>query len=311
MFTDIVGSTELLAGLDARPAEQLRRAHFASLGEQISRHRGLLVKTLGDGVMATFDASADALQAAVSVQAGLLRQRSTNGRAVALRIGLSTGDVSTLDDDCFGLPVVEASRLCAAAVGGQTLLADSTRLTAPGAARLAEIGEMSLKGLPAPTRVWEALPSELDQQVRAVLADDSILVREGIAHVLEAAGIEVVAQAGDGETLIELVAEHRPDVAIVDMRMPPTHTIEGLEAAERIRTEHPSTSVMLLTQEPQRRYAARLLRASPTGVGYLLKEHVSDLDAFAEATRRVATGGTAFDPAVLPPGRTTTTQPAA
>jgi DNA-binding NarL/FixJ family response regulator len=129
-----------------------------------------------------------------------------------------------------------------------------------------------------------------------VLADDAVLVREGIARVLEARGIEVIAQAGDAETLIQITTELCPDVAIVDVRMPPTHTVEGLDAAECILSRRPKTSVLLLSQDLQPHYARRLLDARPCGVGYLLKESIADTREFADAITKIAAGGTAFAP---------------
>ena len=166
---------------------------------------------------------------------------------------------------------------------------------------LTDIGEVELKGLAQPLRTWEAEWSAAPQsRIRVVLADDAVLVREGIAQVLENSGLEVVAQAGDAEELLRLTAELRPDVAIVDVRMPPTHTVEGIEAAERIRREHPDTAVLVLSQDIQPRYARRLRAASATSIGYMLKERVTDVREFADAARRVAAGGTAFEADLTP-----------
>lgn len=122
-----------------------------------------------------------------------------------------------------------------------------------------------------------------------------MLVREGIARVLTADGIEVIGQAGDAVALERLTAELHPDIAIVDVRMPPTFTTEGLDAARRIRRHHPDTAVLVLTQSPEPRHAEALLASSPRGVGYLLKERVSDLHDFTDIVRRVAAGDTAMD----------------
>jgi DNA-binding NarL/FixJ family response regulator len=131
--------------------------------------------------------------------------------------------------------------------------------------------------------------------VRAVLADDAALMREGIALVLASAGIEIVGQATNAEELLQLSQDLQPDLAIVDVHMPPTDAIQGLEAAIRIREKHPRTNVLLLSADFEPRYAQRLLAASPAGVGYLVKERVSDVTEFAAAARRVAAGGVAFE----------------
>jgi DNA-binding NarL/FixJ family response regulator len=136
--------------------------------------------------------------------------------------------------------------------------------------------------------------------LRIVLADDSLLLREGISRLLVEAGFEVVAQAASGEELLSAVREQRPDVAIVDIRMPPTHTDEGLRAAEHIRAEHgTAVGILVLSQYVETTFALRLVADGAGGVGYLLKDRVEDLDDFAEAIRRIARGGSVIDPEVV------------
>jgi DNA-binding NarL/FixJ family response regulator len=132
-----------------------------------------------------------------------------------------------------------------------------------------------------------------------VVADDSTLLREGVVRLLEEAGLEVVGQAGDGEDLLRKVRAHRPDVAVVDVRMPPTHTDEGLVAAREIRSELPEVGVLVLSQYVEIAYARELLAESAEGLGYLLKDRVTDVDALADAVRRVGGGGSALDPEVV------------
>jgi DNA-binding NarL/FixJ family response regulator len=136
--------------------------------------------------------------------------------------------------------------------------------------------------------------------LRLVLADDSVLVREGIARLLAEADFDVVAQAGDAGQLLAAVREHRPDVAIIDIRMPPTHTDEGLRAAEAIRAEHGTAiGILVLSQYVETSFALRLVADGAGGVGYLLKDRVEDLEDFAEAVRRIARGGSVIDPEVV------------
>ena len=135
--------------------------------------------------------------------------------------------------------------------------------------------------------------------MRVVIADDSVLLREGVARLLEDAGFEVVGQAGDGEDLVRKVGVHKPDAAVVDLRMPPTHTDEGLRAAKRIRERQPGTGVLVLSQYAEEEYATQLLADGAEGVGYLLKDRVADVDGFADAVRRVAEGGSALDPEIV------------
>ncbi len=135
--------------------------------------------------------------------------------------------------------------------------------------------------------------------MRVVLAEDSVLLREGIARILEEAGIEVVGQAGDAEDLLRKVRAHKPDVAITDIRMPPSHTDEGLRAAHEIRGELPEIGVLVLSQYVEEGYALDLLADNAAGMGYLLKDRVGDVDAFLDAVRRVSEGGSALDPEVV------------
>jgi DNA-binding NarL/FixJ family response regulator len=135
--------------------------------------------------------------------------------------------------------------------------------------------------------------------VRVVLADDAALLREGLARVLGEAGVEVVAQVGSADELLAAVDRLRPDVAVVDIRMPPTRTDEGLEAAERIAERHPAVGVLLLSQYVEAAYAVRLLEGGRGRVGYLLKDRVLDVSDFVSALERVAAGETVVDPALV------------
>ena len=136
--------------------------------------------------------------------------------------------------------------------------------------------------------------------LRLVLADDSMLLREGIARLLTESGFEIVGQAGGADELVAAVRRHRPDVAIIDIRMPPDHTDEGLRAAEAIRAEHGTeVGILVLSQYVETSFALRLVADGVGGVGYLLKDRVDDLDDFADAIRRIARGGSVIDPEVV------------
>jgi DNA-binding NarL/FixJ family response regulator len=132
-----------------------------------------------------------------------------------------------------------------------------------------------------------------------VIADDSVLVREGIASLVRGAGIEVAAQASSAQALIDVVGEHRPDVAIVDIRMPPTYSDEGLQAALAIRERHPGMGIVILSQHIDTGVATRLLAEHPGGLGYVLKHRVIEIEDFAATLRAVAAGGSALDPQVV------------
>jgi DNA-binding NarL/FixJ family response regulator len=135
--------------------------------------------------------------------------------------------------------------------------------------------------------------------VRVAVADDAVILREGLARLLEEAGFEVVGLASDADELYALVERTRPDVAIVDIRMPPTHTDEGLQAATLIRARWPETGILVLSQFVQARYAVELLANGTERVGYLLKDRVSDLDELTTSVRRIAEGGSVLDPSVV------------
>jgi DNA-binding NarL/FixJ family response regulator len=135
--------------------------------------------------------------------------------------------------------------------------------------------------------------------VRAVIAEDSVLLREGLCRLLTEAGIEIVGQAGDAEDLLRKTRAHKPDVVVTDIRMPPTQTDEGLRAAHVIRGELPQTGVLVLSQYVEEEYVMELLGESAEGVGYLLKDRIADVEHFVEAVERVADGGSALDPEVV------------
>ena len=138
-----------------------------------------------------------------------------------------------------------------------------------------------------------------DEPLRVVIAEDSALIREGIARLIEESGGTVVAKVGDGEAFVRAVETHRPDVSVVDVRMPPTQRDEGLRAAIEARRRVPGTPILVLSQYVERQYATELLADRAGGVGYLLKDRVGDIREFMDALRRVAKGGTALDPEVV------------
>jgi DNA-binding NarL/FixJ family response regulator len=135
--------------------------------------------------------------------------------------------------------------------------------------------------------------------MRVVIAEDAGLLREGLTAMLADRGHQVCAAVGDAAVLLAAVQEHGPDVAVVDIRMPPTHTDEGLRAALQLRAEHPRTGVLVFSQYIETRYATRLLEGNASGIGYLLKDRVADVAEFADALERVGSGGTALDPEVV------------
>jgi DNA-binding NarL/FixJ family response regulator len=303
LFTDIEGSTRLVQELrDAYPAtledhrERVREAIAATGGEEIDCR--------GDEFSVAFDSPEAAVAAARRIQ------ESHNG-PVRVRIGIHTGSPLRVDGSYVGLDVHRAARICAAAHGGQVLLSETSRAALDAPERLRDLGSHLLRGLGAPERLYQLDEGEfpplradvadggLGARIRVVLADDSVLLREGIARLLDDAGFEIVAQVGDAEDLLDEVRAQHPDVVVTDIRMPPSHTEEGLRAAQEIRERHPGVGVLVLSQYLESGYALALLQASADGVGYLLKDRVSDVEAFAAAVKRVAEGGSALDPEVV------------
>lgn len=299
LFTDMVDSTIVLSRA-GDGAESLRNRHFARLRGALAVHRGVEVKTTGDGLMAVFDSSTEAVACAAAMQRAIAAHRGTHPHECCdLRVGISAGEVTPVAEDFFGMPVVEASRLCATARGGQVLVADVVRaLGGPHQPhRLDRVGELTLKGLSAPLLAWEVeWASAEDGGLRVALADDSVLLREAIARVLEGEGIDVVLQASDATALIAGLAAARPHVVVTDVRMPPTHTTEGLDAAEQIRAEYPKIGVLVLSQSLHPGAARRLFASGAEGVGYMLKERVTEVDDLVAAIRTIAAGGCAIDP---------------
>jgi class 3 adenylate cyclase len=300
-FTDVVGSTELFTAMGP-DAEDHRARHFASLRGALALHSGREVKTLGDGLMAVFDSASDALACAATMQRASATHVDHPDHSVPIRIGLSAGDTTVRDSDYQGNVVVEASRLCAHADGGQILVSDAVRRIAAPVAdpELRHLGAIELKGLPAPVQVHELRwATDAVSALRVALVDDAVLLREGIAGLLRAEGFEIVLEAGDAETLLARLDAARPHVVIVDVRMPPSFTTEGLEAARHIRDTRPDVGVLVLTQSLEY-VSARQLLAGETGggVGYLLKERVGDPRELADAIRTIARGGRVLDPEV-------------
>ena len=243
-----------------------------------------------------------------------------------VRIGIHTGEPILGESGYEGLDVHRVARICSAGHGGQVLLSQTTRnLLESGQvpeAEFQDLGEHELRGLPRPERLFQLVAPGLDAEfaalrtessgratdgsatavgkgLRVVLADDSVLLREGIARLLTESGFDVVGQSENPDDLMLKVRSYSPDVAIVDIRMPPTQTDEGLRAAQEIRESHPDVGVLVLSQYVEPAYAMELLAESAEGVGYLLKDRVSDVDEFAAAVRRVAEGGSALDPALV------------
>jgi class 3 adenylate cyclase/CheY-like chemotaxis protein len=306
LLTDIERSTSHVRQLDEQYCEVLDSSREA-IRRALAEHRGREIECRADESFSVFDSAADAVAAASAAQRALLAVEWPRGAEVRLRMGLHTGIAIDSGHGLVGFDVHLAARLSAAGHGGQVLLSERT-VEAAGAEAL-ELGCFELRGVPEPQRLFQlvddGLPQDFppprfarrvdDGRLSVVLADDSMLIRDGIARLLEDAGMRVVAQAGSPDELLEHVAAEAPDVAVVDIRMPPSGTDEGVSAAKTIRRLHPGTGVLLLSQDLVPAYARELLEASDEGVGYLLKDRVADMTEFADALRRIADGEVVLD----------------
>jgi DNA-binding NarL/FixJ family response regulator/class 3 adenylate cyclase len=312
LFTDIEGSTGILARL-AESYGDVLLAHRTMIREAVAEHRGVVVDCRGDEFFVSFSEAADAAMAAAEAQRRISSHDWPDGAEVRVRMGLHTGTPELSGDGYFGLDVHRAARISQAARGGEVFVSATTRALLADD-HVEDLGEHELKGLEHPEHLFRlaapGMPAppagmpvtsavEQPTSMRVVIADDSVLLREGIARLLEETGFDVVGQAGNAEDLLLRVRSYKPQVAIVDIRMPPTQTDEGLRAAQEIREKHSETGVLVLSQYLETGYAMELLSESAEGVGYLLKDRVADVDEFAAAVRRVGEGGSALDPAIV------------
>jgi DNA-binding NarL/FixJ family response regulator/class 3 adenylate cyclase len=311
LFTDVERSTQLVHELGDAYAGVLAD-HRRLVREAVAAAGGCEVDSRGDEFFLAFEEARDAAAAAVALQQSLAAHPWPAGTKVRLRVGLHTGRPTLRDGAYFGMDVHRAARICQAGHGGQVLVSAPTRDAVDGGFEFRDLGEHELPGLPEAERIYQldvpGLPTRFPELefarkgmrgVRVVIAEDSVLLREGIARLLEDQGFDVAAQSGTADDLLRHVGMHKPDVAIVDIRMPPTQTDEGLRAAQEIRARWPDIGVLVLSQYVEPGYAMELLGENAEGVGYLLKDRVSDVEEFAAAVRRVGEGGSALDPAVV------------
>jgi DNA-binding NarL/FixJ family response regulator len=303
LFTDIEGSTRLVQELGDRYPAALE-AHRAQVRTAVAAHGGEEIDCRGDEFSIAFADVREAAAAAEAIQAA-------HGGSIRVRIGIHTGEPLRVEGAYVGVDVHRAARICAAGHGGQVLLSDPSAALLDGDGVLRDLGEHHLRGLDQPERIHQLGDAEfpplradaaddgIGARTTVVVADDSVLLREGVARLLEDAGFEIVGQAGNADELLLKVRSYKPDLAIIDIKMPPTHTDEGLRAAQEIREQHPETGVLVLSQYVESGYALELLQGNADGVGYLLKDRVSDVEEFTAAVKRVAEGGSALDSEVV------------
>jgi DNA-binding NarL/FixJ family response regulator len=329
VFTDVENSTGLVLEL-GEAYTQVIAAHRRLVRDALEQHGGYEIDCRGDEFFLAFGDPQKAVETAIEIQRNHRVHDWPEAREVRVRIGVHTGRPAIEDDDYVGIDLHYVSRLCDAGHGGQVLLSEAT-VGALDEVPVKNLGLHELKGLRRTEQIFQLVadgatgatsdfpalrlgnprgpdaqsqpagrsPAKQRERIRVVLAEDAVLLREGMARLLGEWGFEIVGQSGTAEDLLLKVRSYAPDVAIVDIRMPPTQTDEGLRAAREIRSKHPGVGVLVLSQHVQPDYALELLAESAEGIGYLLKDRISDIDEFAAAVRRVAEGGSALDPALV------------
>jgi DNA-binding NarL/FixJ family response regulator/class 3 adenylate cyclase len=315
LIADVRGYTMFTQEHGDEAAARLAKRFADIVREGAGAHGGELIELRGDEALAAFDSPRAAIQTALELQSRFVDEALESSELPLLvGIGLDAGEAVAVEDGFRGGALNLAARLCSMAGPGEILASREVvhLARAVDGVVYVERGEARVKGLTDPVPVIRVMPQSDDpaerltrakkapaRSMRVMLADDSILLREGVARLLTDAGFVVVAQAGDAQGLLDALASDPPDVAIVDIRMPPTHTDEGLRAAHQIRSEHPDVGVLVLSQYVETDYAMQLVSEGAAGLGYLLKDRVGNVQEFTDAVRRVAAGGSVIDPEVV------------
>jgi DNA-binding NarL/FixJ family response regulator/class 3 adenylate cyclase len=314
LIADIRGYTSFTQEHGDEAAARLAKGFAGIVREGVAAHEGTLVELRGDEALMAFDSPRQAIAAAIDLQSRFVDEALDEPELpLFVGIGLDAGEAVAVGEGFRGGALNLAARLCSRAGPGEILVSPEVAHFARAieGVRYVQQGEVRLKGLPEPVAVIRVIPSDDPAErltrmkaapaapMRVMLADDSVLLREGVARLLSDAGFAVVSQHGNADDLLEAVRAHPPDAAIVDIRMPPTHTNEGLRAAHEIRAEHPQVGVLVLSQYVETDYAIQLVSEGAAGLGYLLKDRVANLQEFTDAVRRVGAGGSVIDPEVV------------
>jgi DNA-binding NarL/FixJ family response regulator/class 3 adenylate cyclase len=312
MIADIRGYTSFTQNRGDEAAAGLA-ASFADICRTVvEKYDGRLLELRGDEALCLFGSARQALTAAVQLQNRYVQEAMDDpDQPLLVGIGLDVGEAVPVGDGYRGAALNVAARLCSLAAPGE-VLASQTVVHLAGALGDIEYesrGGTRLKGIREPVAVVRVTGAgdpmgrlagaEVSTTMTVVLADDSILLREGVARLLTESGFRITAQAGDADELLKAVREAPPDVAIVDIRMPPTFTDEGLRAAHQIREEFADVGVLLLSQYVETESAMELIADGAAHLGYLLKDRVVNVQEFTDAVRRVADGGSVIDPQVV------------
>jgi DNA-binding NarL/FixJ family response regulator/class 3 adenylate cyclase len=312
LIADIRGFTRFTHDRGDEEAARVAKRFGKMTRETVEPLGGSLLELRGDEALVVFGSVRAAIRGAIELQGRYVADDPSE--ALPVGIGISAGEAVEVDEGYRGGALNLAARLCGLAGPGEVLVSRELRNLAGALDDVVfeDRGSVSLKNLPEPVEVLRVAPDADDpaerfgahqrsdaRRLRVIVADDSVLFREGVVRVLEDAGFDVIGTAGTADELLDSVRADLPDVAVVDIRMPPTHTNEGLVAAARIREEFPSVGVLVLSQYVETQHAVRLVEAGAEGLGYLLKDRVGDVGDLANAVQRVANGGSVIDPEVV------------
>ena len=312
MIADVRGYTSYTQTYGDQAAGRLA-AEFARITRDVvEAESGELLELRGDEALTVFGSARDAIRAASVLQERFVTEAVRDAdMPLLVGIGIDVGEAVPVEGGYRGGALNLAARLCSLAAPGEILASTiATHLAGPlPGIDYEDRGETRLKGMTG-LRAGDADPSgrRPDQSarrrstpgsMRVAVADDSVLLREGVVRVLKDSGFQVTAQAGNAEELLAAVALDPPDVVVTDIRMPPSYTDEGLKAAHRIRERFPEVAVLLLSQYVETDFALELVSAGASRLGYLLKDRVANVQEFTDAVRRVGAGGSVIDPEVV------------
>jgi DNA-binding NarL/FixJ family response regulator/class 3 adenylate cyclase len=320
LIADVRGYTRFTEEHGDHAAGTLARRFSEIARDVVEASGGTVVEFRGDEALAAFDSARAAIGAAVELQRRLADATfADESLPLPAGVGLDAGEAVPVEGGYRGGALNLAARLCGMAGPGEILASQEVvhlagRITG---VTYEQRGSLQVKNLSQPVRVVRVVPASDDpvkrfallgvtameaakpRKLRVGIAEDSVLVREVLVRVLTDADCEIVGQSQDAEGLMAAVRQDQPDVVVTDIRMPPTHTNEGLMAALAIRAEFPQVAVLVLSQYVETHHAMDLLAANPGGVGYLLKDRLTDVSELGDAVRRVAAGGTVVDPEVI------------
>jgi len=312
MIADVRGYTTYTQTYGDQAAARLA-AEFAAITREVVESRsGELVELRGDEALTVFDSARDAIGASILLQERFVTEAVRDAEMPLLvGIGLDVGEAVPVEGGYRGGALNLAARLCSLAAPGEILASTvATYLAGPlEGIKYEDRGETRLKGIRDAVPVVRVRPvddpisrlanSAVPVAMRVAVADDSVLLREGVVRVLKESGFTVVAQADNGDELMAAIAFDPPDVVVTDIRMPPTFTDEGLRVAHQIRARYPEVGVLLLSQYVETDFAVELVSAGAARLGYLLKDRVANVQEFTDAVRRVGAGGSVIDPEVV------------